>query len=126
MNTTLPDLEGIIDPLLGAPYEQWNCWQLCRHLYKEGWGEELETSPAHAWKHVEELWWHEEGTDPSTLTQPWDLWIMRGLGMASHHVGIVVNDRQLTHTRKRLGVCLEPMMRWTPRLLQIARLRRLQ
>jgi hypothetical protein len=125
MVETLPDLAAIVDPLLGLPYEQFNCWQLCRHLYREGWGEELDEQPALAWKHVEEIWWQEDAPDPLALTQPWDLWILRGLGMSSHHVSIIVNQVYLTHTRKRLGLCLEPMSRWQPRLLQIARLRRL-
>jgi hypothetical protein len=125
MSEPLPDLESLLEPLLGLPYAQYDCWALCRRLYKDGWGEDLEESPAHAWKRIEEVWWRDDATDPLTLVQPWDLWIQRGLGMASQHTGIIVNDRQFTHTRKRLGLCLEPMIRWRPRLLQIARLRRL-
>jgi cell wall-associated NlpC family hydrolase len=125
MSTTVPDLAAILDPLLGLPYEQLNCWQLCRHLYKEGFGEDLEAQPAQAWKRVEEIWWQDDGEDPLTLSQPWDLLAFRGTGMASHHVGIVVNAQQFTHTRKRLGLCLEQTLRWRARLLQIARLRRL-
>jgi cell wall-associated NlpC family hydrolase len=126
MTTPLPDLAAILDPLLGLPYAELNCWQLCRHLYREGFGEELEEQPAHASKRVEELWWQDDVDDPLTLIQPWDLLVFRGTGMASHHVGISVDDRQFTHTRKRLGLCLEQTLRWRPRLLQIARLRRLQ
>lgn len=125
MHATLPDLAAIVDPLLGAPYEQFDCWRLTRHLYRAGWEEDLDEKPEMAWKHVTEIWWQEDSEDPLEIVQPWDLLIMRGRGMASHHVGISVNQVYFTHTRKRVGVCLEPVRRWAPRLLQIARLRRL-
>jgi hypothetical protein len=126
INTTdLPDLGAIVDPLLGLPYEQFDCWRLCRHLYREGWGEDLDDDPVQAWKHIQEMWWQDDVADPCAVSQPWDVWILRGRGMASHHTAIVVNQTYFVHTRKRIGVCLEPMVRWKPRLLQIARLRRL-
>lgn len=124
-SATLPDLAVIVDPLLGRRYEEYNCWALCRHLYREGWGEDVDDDPAQAWKHVQEIWWQEDTDDPLMLSQCWDLWIMRGRGMSSHHVGVVVNGVYFIHTRRRIGVCLEPLRRWKPRLLQIARLRRL-
>ncbi len=125
MTGSVPDLAAIVDPLLGLPYEQYNCWALCRYLYREAWGEELEEDTNQAWKYVQEIWWQDDADDPLRLSQCGDLWIMRGRGMASHHVGIVLNDQYFTHTRRRTGVCLEPLRRWRPRLLQIARLRRL-
>lgn len=123
--TTLPDLAGLVEPLLGLSYEQYDCWALCRHLYREYWGEDLDADPAQGWKYIQELWWQDDTDDPLTLSQSGDLWIMRGRGMSSHHVGIVCNTVHFVHTRRRTGVCLEPLRRWRPRLLQLARLRRL-
>lgn len=125
MATPFPTLDAIVEPLIGAPYSQWNCWQLVRHLYREACGENLDEQPAYAWRHVEEIWWQGDPDDPLTLSQQGDLWIMRAAGMASHHVGIVLDNLRFIHTRKRIGVCTELMARWQPRLLQIARLQRL-
>lgn len=121
----MPDIAAIIDPLIGMPYAQMNCWQLVRTLYRQGWGDDLDDHPAQAWRHVEELWWQEDPEDPLALIQPWDLLVLRGLGMASQHVGVAIDALTFIHTRQRVGVCLEPMRRWAPRLLQLARLRRL-
>lgn len=115
----------MVEPLQKIPYEQYDCWRLCRHLYREGFGEDLDESPVLAWKHVQEVWWCGDPEDPLTISQPGDVWIFRALGMASHHVGVVVNTVQFIHTRPRVGVCLARLVEWKPRLLQIARLRRL-
>ena len=122
---TVPDILPIAERIVGSPYEQYNCWDLCRYLYHEGWGEELDEKPESAWRYVAEIWWQDDLDDPLELMKPWDLLIMRGRGMASHHTGVVCNAVHFVHTRKRVGTCLEPLRRWTPRLLQIARLRRL-
>jgi cell wall-associated NlpC family hydrolase len=123
--TTIPDLAALVEPLLGLPYEQYDCWRLVRRLYRDYWGEDLEDNPAQAWKHVQEIWWQDDAEDPLVVSQSGDLWIMRGLGLSSHHVGVVCNTVHFVHARKRVGTCLEPLRVWRPRLLQIARLRRL-
>lgn len=125
MTEIIPDLAAMVEPLVGTPYSQLNCWALCRHLYREVWGEDLDEQPVYAWRHVEEIWWDGDPEDPLTLSRPGDLWIMRAAGMASQHSGIVIDALKFVHTRKRIGTCLELMARWQPRLLQIARLRRL-
>jgi hypothetical protein len=121
----MPDLEPLVDPLLGAPYADYNCWQLVRHLYRVGWGIDFDADPAAAVAQMQEIYFQGAPCDPLTLTQPWDVWVMRIKGMASSHVSIVFNTQYFIHARKSCGVCLEPLRRWTPRLLQIARLRRL-
>lgn len=122
---SMPDLRAIIDPLIGAPYEQWDCWRLIRHLYREGWGIALEDDPGVAHREVQEIWFAGDTEEPLALVQPWDVVIMRTRGLASSHVGIVLDTQYFIHTRQRIGVCLEPLRRWQSRLLQIARLRRL-
>lgn len=125
MTGSVPDLAAIVDPLLGLPYAQYDCWALCRRLYREGWGEDLDDQPEFAWRHVQEIWWQDDTDDPLVRAQPWDLFILRGRGMSSHHTGIIVNTRYFVHTRRRVGVCMEEMARWQSRLMQLARLRRL-
>jgi cell wall-associated NlpC family hydrolase len=122
---TLPDLLALLDPILGRSYDEYNCWDLLRDLYGQGWGIALEEDPAAAVAQVSELWFQGDPRDPLTLVQPWDVVIFRTRGMASSHVGVVCNTVQFAHTRRRLGTCIEPMRRWMPRLLQIGRLRRL-
>jgi hypothetical protein len=126
----LPDLAAIADPILGKPYAQYNCWQLVRYLFKEGWAIDFDDDPAHALAQAEEIWFQGDRTDPLQMTQCWDVWVMRTRGMASSHVGVVFNTVQFIHTRKTLGICLEPLRLWSPprstRLLQIARLKRLR
>lgn len=121
----IPDLSAIVDKVLGASYQQYNCWHLLRYLFREGYGFDLEGDPAVAVAQVQEIWFQGYPGDVLTLTQPWDIWIMRNRGMASAHVGVVVNGHHFVHTRKAIGVCLEPLRRWQARVLQIARLRRL-
>lgn len=121
----MPDLAALVDPLLGLPYAEVNCWELLRKLYSEAWQIDFDSDPMVAVQQVQEIWWQSSTDDPFTLVQPWDVLIFRALGFASQHVGVVVNQEQFCHTRQRNGVCLEYLRRWRPRLLQMARLRRL-
>jgi hypothetical protein len=121
----IPDIEPLVEPLLGLSYAECHCWDLLRRLYGQGWGIDLDADPAAAAAQVQEIWFQRDECDPLSLMQPWDILIMKATGMASSHVGIVVNAVHLIHTREATGVCLEPLRRWAPRLLQMARLRRL-
>jgi hypothetical protein len=125
VNVVIPEIEPLVEPLLGLPYAKCDCWQLLRRLYGQGWGIDLDADPAAAAQQVQEIWFQGDARDPLSLLQMWDIWILRAHGMASSHVGIVVNAVHLIHTREATGVCLEPLRRWAPRLLQMARLRRL-
>ena len=72
---------------------------------------------------VAEVWFRgEDARDPLLVAQPWDLFILAMQGITSSHVGIVIDAELFVHTRRRTGVVLEPMRRWRPKLLQIARL----
>lgn len=126
----LPDLAAIVEPLLGLSYEEYNCWNLVRYLFKAGWAIDFDADPGNALAQVKEVWFQGDSTDPVQLTQCWDVWVMRTKGMASSHVGVVCDPVHFIHTRKALGVCLEPLRLWSPprstRLMQIARLKRLQ
>jgi hypothetical protein len=124
-DVVIPAIEPLVEPLLGLPYAQCHCWQLLRTLYGQGWGIDLDADPAAAAHQVQEIWFSGNATDPLSVMQCWDVLIMKTTGMASSHVGVVVNSMYLIHTRQSVGVCLEPLRRWAPRLMQIARLRRL-
>lgn len=121
----LPDLVDIVDPIIGLPYDQYDCWALLRFVFKEGWGIDLDDDPGQAMAHVQEVWFDGDTADPLALLQCWDVVIFRRNGFASGHVGIVMNPMQFLHTRKRTGVCIEVIRRWRRHLLQIARLRQL-
>jgi cell wall-associated NlpC family hydrolase len=126
----MPDLAALVEPILGLSYEQYHCWNLVRYLFEQGWGIQFDDDPAHALAQVEEIWFIGDSADPLTLTQPWDCWVMRTKGIASSHVGIVLDTQYMVHTRKSIGVSLEPLKAWAPprstRLMQIARLKRLR
>lgn len=125
VDVVIPGIEPFVEPLLGLPYAACDCWQLLRRLYGHGWGIDLDADPAAAAAQVQEIWFQRDDRDPLSLMQPWDILILKTTGMASSHVGVVVNTVHLIHTRQSVGVCLEPLRRWAPHLLQMARLRRL-
>jgi cell wall-associated NlpC family hydrolase len=125
MAVILPDLAALIDPLLGLPYTQVDCWHLLRKVYGEGLGIDFDADPAAAIQHVQEIWFTGDALDPLALLQPWDVLILKTRGVASSHVGIVVNSMQFVHTGPRTGVCIAPIQRWKHYLLQLARLRQL-
>ena len=121
-----PNLRTLIDPILGAPYDQYPCWTLARTLMQEGLGLDTVEDPHRAAQQLSEVWYEGDPRDPLTLVQPWDLFIMLRHGLVSEHVGLVVNSTTLVHTRRTTGVVLEPLQRWVPKLLQLARLRMLE
>lgn len=118
-----PNLRELVDPILGAPYEQYPCWALARHLMHVGLNLDIVADPQRAAEQLSEVWFEDDPRDPLTLVQPWDLFIMLRHGMVSEHVGVVVDSETLVHTRRTTGVVLEPLQRWKPKLLQLARLR---
>jgi cell wall-associated NlpC family hydrolase len=124
---TMPDIFALVDAILGRSYEDYNCWDLLRDLYGKGWGIDLDTDPAVAANQVVEIWFQADTRDPLTVVQPWDLLVFRPKGLASSHVGVMCDNRQFVHTRETYGTCRELLVgpKWLPRLLQIARLRRL-
>jgi cell wall-associated NlpC family hydrolase len=125
MDVVIPEIEPLVEPLLGLPYAECDCWQLLRRLFGQGWGIDLDADPAVAVAQVQEIWWRGDAREPVALSQPWDIWIMRNTGLASSHVGVVVNQTHMIHTGEKLNVCLQLMRIWRPWLLQMARLRRL-
>jgi len=126
---TMPDLAAIIEPRLGLPYEQFHCWNLVRFLFKEGWGIDFDADPVWARAQLQDIWFAGTDADPRTIIQPWDGLVYRGQGLASQHVGVVFDTRHMAHADRKLGLCLVPLVEWLPprcpRLLQIARLKRL-
>jgi hypothetical protein len=120
-----PNLRALVDPLLGASYESWNCWHLCRHLLHEGFGLNLDADPEQAQSLIAEIWYRGDTRNPLTLLQPWDCFILAAQSPVSDSVGLVVDPQYFVHTAPQTGVCLERTRRWRPKLLQLARLRSL-
>ena len=124
----IPNIRALVDEVLGAPYSQWDCWALTRHLLIQGFDLDIAKEPSHAAALMQEVWYRGDSRDPVALTKPWDLYITceRDDRPWSTHVGLVVDDTTFVHARtSATGVALERMRRWKPKLLQLARLRQL-
>ena len=121
----LPNIREVADPIVGAPYEQYACWALVRYLFKEGLDLDIIADPQRAAEQLYEVWFDGDPRDPVMLVQPWDLFIMVKSGLVSEHVGLVLDETQIVHTRRSTGVVIEPLPRLRPKLLQLGRLRML-
>lgn len=137
MNHTkdLPDIQALVAPMLGLPYEHFQlpgppaaanaCWGLCRELFRLGFGFDLATDATSAAERFAEVWYRGDARDPFTILQPWDGLVLATRGLLSDHVGLIVEPTLMVHVRRRVGVCVEPIRRWKPKLVQIVRLRSL-
>lgn len=122
---TLPDLAPLVTPLLGAPYSDWNCWDLVRHLLLTGLGIDLDAQPEQAQSMLWEVWWHQDGVALQDVLQPWDFVILAPKGLVSESVGLAVDASTFVHTNPQTGVALAHFTRWRKRIIQLARLRSL-
>jgi hypothetical protein len=124
----LPNIRELVDPLLGTSYEAYDCWGLVRRLLIEGFALDIAEQPTQAATIMGEIWFRGDERNPLTLVQPWDLYICceRDDRPWSTHVGLVVDETTFVHARTAAtGVAIERLRRWRPKLLQVARLRRL-
>lgn len=121
----IPNIRALVDPLLGRPYREYDCWRLVRTLLKAGFQLDIDADPERAAQHIVEVWYRGDIRAPLALLQPWDFVILATKGLVSNHLGLVVDTTHFVHTRQRCGVVLEPLHRWHPKFLQIARLRTL-
>lgn len=121
----VPTITDIVDPILGASYEHYDCWGLVRYILKAGFHLDIVADPRQAAEQVCEVWQRDDPRDPFQLLQPWDwlIFITRARLPVTNHVGLVVDPTQMVHTRRRTGVVREPMQRWMPKVFQVARLR---
>jgi cell wall-associated NlpC family hydrolase len=131
----LPDIQALVKPLIDAdlPYEHFQlpgpsgasnaCWGLVRYLFHEGFGFDLATDTTSAAERFAEVWYCGSMHDPWEVLQPWDVMVLATRGPLSDHVGLIVEPTRMVHVRRRLGVCVEPIRRWKPKLVQIVRLR---
>jgi cell wall-associated NlpC family hydrolase len=125
---TMPDIHALVDPLLGKAYAEYDCWNLVRHLYREGFGLDLVRDAERAAVAFQELWYRGDDRDPLTCIEPWDLLIIANNPTMpiSDHVGIAVDTQQFVHARvAETGVAVARLRTWKSRLLQVARLREL-
>jgi cell wall-associated NlpC family hydrolase len=124
----IPDIQSFVEPLLGRPYDDYDCWNLVRHLYQAGFGFDLVRDTQSAASRFQEVWSRQMPADVLTILQPWDL-----LVFAQHdelpvtdHVGIALDAQQFVHARQSTtGVALGRIRTWKSRLFQVARLREL-
>jgi hypothetical protein len=124
----IPDIRALVEPLLGTPYAAYDCWDLARHLYEQGFGTALARDTQESAQQFQELWYRGDATDFLTLVQPWDLIVT-----ATHEalpvgdgVGVAVDASKFVYaSRHDTGVVLGRLRSWRPRILQIARLREL-
>lgn len=125
---TIPDIGTLVEPLLGAAYDQYDCWDLVRHLYREGFALDLVRDAERAATAFQELWYRGDATDVLTLMQPWDLLVIANQTTLpiSDHVGIALDAQRFVHARRsESGVAIARIRTWHARLLQVARLREL-
>jgi cell wall-associated NlpC family hydrolase len=125
---TIPDIYTLVEPLLGAPYADMDCWNLARHLYREGFGLDLVRDTERAAVAFQELWYRDDARDPLMCIAPWDLIVIANNAAlpVSDHVGVAIDTHQFVHARASdTGVALARLRTWKTRLLQVARLREL-
>jgi cell wall-associated NlpC family hydrolase len=124
--TSWPNIHELVEPLLGTPYAETNCWQVVQVLYKAGWQLDLAGDPRVLMESFAEVWWFQDDPrSPLLLVQPWDLLLFSIKGLVGDHCAVVLDDRLMVHPRKKLGVVREPMTRLYPKLWQILRLKEL-
>jgi len=124
----IPDLDTLVQPLLGTPYQPRYCFDLARDLIFQGFGLRLDESPNQVHEHFMEIWYREDSVDPLRLIRPWDALVMfdRATLPVSTHVGLALDAERFVHARDTsTGVAIEKTQRYRSKLLQIARLRRL-
>lgn len=130
---SLPDIRPLVEQVVGLPYEHFQlpgpsgasnaCWGLVRFLYKEGFGFDLATDTTSAAARFAEVWYRGSSQDPWETLQRWDALVLATRSPLSDHVGLIVEPTLMVHCRRRVGVCVEPIQRWKPKLVQIVRLR---
>jgi cell wall-associated NlpC family hydrolase len=124
---TIPDIRQVIDPLLGTPYAELDCWDLVRRVYQHGFGFDLVRDTNAAALRFQEVWYRGQG-DPLTVVEPWDLVIIANDDAlpVSDHVGVIVDTQTFVHARpSETGAAIGRLRTWKSRLLQLARLREL-
>lgn len=120
-----PNLNAIVDDLLGTQYEGQSCWQLFYTLYERGFGLDLAHDPTLLNTHFQQVWFQGDPRSPLSLVQPWDCLVFSAKGFVSDHCGVVVDEMFFVDTHERQGVRRRRLRDWEPKLLQIARLREL-
>lgn len=121
--TTWPNLAALVEPLLGAPYAEYDCLKFMHRLLREGFDLDVPPEPGPIAAQFVEVWARGDARNPLMLVQPWDGVVLTIKGLVGDHVGLVLNETQFVHTRLKTGVVLEPLPRWHRRFLQVVRLR---
>jgi hypothetical protein len=125
MPAAWPLLAPLVEPILGTPYAEMDCWGVLQHLLKAGWDLDLTHDPDILSREVVEVWFQGDPHPPLGLCQPWDCLVVCVHGVVGDHCGLVMEGTQFVHTSRKAGVIIDRLQRWESRVLQIARLRRL-
>ena len=100
---------------VGIPFEDKDCWQLCRYVYRQELGQSLPTfdySDPTDFKSLNVIF--NEELDGRTrfkqvedhMEEDYDLVLMR-LAVLPTHVGILVGERHILHTLPDIGSCID-------------------
>jgi hypothetical protein len=115
----------MVSPYIGQPYSKGRCWEVVRHLLQAGLGLNLDSEPEKAAHAFSEVWYYADPEPVLSIIHPWDLVILAGGNRISRHVSLALDATAFVHANKRVGVCIEPLLRWEGRIIQVARLRSL-
>lgn len=122
----LPDLNPLIDRLLGLPYAELRCRPLVARLFQEGFGIDLDAPGTDINQYFQEIWFDGDPRDPLPLVQPWDLWVQftDPALRISQHVALVVDSQRLFHALDSpVGAARTLLRSSRPKLLQVSRYR---
>jgi hypothetical protein len=120
--TRIPPLADLVEDFLDKPYAgEERCVLLIRDLFVAGGLVPADATPANILPRLREVWFTTDAADPLTLVAPWDLYMCRKSHEWVRHFGLVVDTQRFVHVAQA-GVRLEPLLRWRPYLVQVARL----
>jgi len=146
ITTALPPVLPLVSPILGVPFAArsydpataLSCYGLLRYLYRQHWpqaplGDHAATDlpAAHLF---DEVWYRGDAPQAlETVVAPWDVLVIAVshppeqlsrnpfADSGKRHLALVVDAIQLVHSRQNIGVCLEPIRRWRPKVVQVMR-----
>lgn len=120
-----PPLMPLVEPILGAPYARFRCWDLAAYLLKQGWDIDLSQEDTTLNSQVAQVWFRGDARPLPQLLQPWDFLVLTAESLVGDHCAVVCDPVTIVHTRRTAGVVTDRLRPWIPKVLQVARLRRL-
>ena len=106
------------EPYLYKSYDELNCWQLVYSVLCDALGLEECPDPVQTIARLCEAWFKDEL--PIKIHEH-DVLLIAMHDRAAHHVGIAISSTHFLHSTEHAGVKIEPIERWHPYIVQIAR-----